>query len=126
MKSLLYGIAISVPLTALIVLFVLTGRKEVITQQKAHEIQQQIQSEEFRRDFSRAWHDFDQPISPEERNAQDSEFQQRQAEHEERIVQLKKQRGLLSQDTEAMFDQLDQDLEEMRAALRDAELARHN
>jgi hypothetical protein len=96
MKSILYGIAISVPMTAVIIYFALSGRQDVVLQQKSHEVQQQIQSEEFRRDFSEAWHEFDSPASIEEKGVKEEVFQARQAEREARIARLKKQQESLS------------------------------
>ena len=122
MKSILYGIAISMPLTAIIVYFALSGRQEVVVQQKAHEVQQQIQSEEFRRDFAQAWHDFDNPQTAEEQAAQEKTFAARQAERQARISRLEQQREALSGDMDLMFEQLDSDMEDMRAALREAEV----
>lgn len=126
MKSILYGIAISVPMTAVIIYFALAGRQDVVLQQKSHEVQQQIQSEEFRRDFSEAWHEFDAPASAEEKEIKEEVFQVRQAEREARIARLKKQQESLSGDMDAMFDQLDQDMDDMRAALREAESPQSN
>lgn len=122
MKSILYGIAISMPLTAIIVYFALSGRQEVAVQQKAHEVQQKIQSEEFRRDFAQAWHDFDNPPTAEEQAAKEKAFAARQAEREARISRLEKQREALSGDMDLMFEQLDSDMEDMRAALRESEV----
>lgn len=126
MKSILYGIAISVPMTAVIIYFALAGRQDVVLQQKSHEVQQQIQSEEFRRDFSEAWHEFDNPASVAEKGVKEEVFQARQAEREARIARLKKQQESLSGDMDAMFDQLDQDMDDMRAALREAEPSKSN
>lgn len=122
MKSLLYGIVISAPATAFIIFFALQGRQDVVIQQKAHEVQQQIQSEEFRRDFSEAWHEFDSPASLEEKKLKEEVFEARKAEREDRIARLKKQRESLSGDMDAMFEQLDHDMDDMRSALREAEL----
>ena len=122
MKSILYGIAISMPLTAIILYFALSGRQEVVVQQKAHEVQQQIQSEEFRRDFAQAWHDLDNPPTAEEQAAQEKTFAARQAERQARISRLEQQREALSGDMDLMFEQLDSDMEDMRAALREAEV----
>lgn len=122
MKSFLYGLAISVPMTAAIVFFALQGRQDVVIQQKAHEVQQQIQSEELRRDFAEAWYDFDNPpSSSEERAEKEGRFEARQEERDSRIAQLKRQRELLSQDLDASFEQMDQDLDDMRAALRESQ-----
>lgn len=126
MKSILYGLAISMPLTAVIVYFALSGRQDVVLQQKSHEVQQQIQSEEFRRDFSEAWHEFDTPGSIKEKEVKEEVFQARQAERDARIARLKKQQESLSGDMDAMFDQLDQDMDDMRTALREAEPTKIN
>lgn len=122
MKSILYGIAVSVPLTAVIVYFALSGRQDVVLQQKSHEIQQQIQSEEFRRDFSDSWHEFDNPAPFENKKLKEEVFEARKAEREDRITRLKEQRDALSGDMDTMFDQLDKDTDDMRSALREAEL----
>ncbi|MFS6536934.1 hypothetical protein V6D52_06455 [Idiomarina loihiensis] len=122
MKQLMYGALIATPITALVMFFAFEGRKDVVLQQKAHEVQQQIQSEEFRRDFAQAWHDFDNPPTAEEQAAQEKTFATRQAEREARISRLEQQRESLSGDMDLMFKQLDSDMEDMRAALREAEV----
>jgi len=122
MKQLMYGALIATPITALVRFFALEGRKDVVLQQKSHEVQQQIQSEEFRRDFAQAWHDFDNPPTAEEQAAKEKTFAARQAEREGRISRLEQQREALSGDMDLMFEQLDSDIEDMRAALREAEV----
>ena len=48
MKSVLYGIIIACPITAIVIYFALTGRQEVLIQQKTHEVQQQRVPEAFK------------------------------------------------------------------------------
>ena len=115
MKSVLYGIIIACPITAIVIYFALTGRQEVLIQQKTHEVQQQIRSEEFHRDFSKAWSEFDLP------NQHDKALSLENAERNERIKQLKKLRSQLEAANGESMDDLKGDLAEMRKALKEAD-----
>ncbi|MDM3561579.1 hypothetical protein O9363_15715 [Proteus vulgaris] len=116
MKSVLYGIIITCPITAIVIYFALTGRQEVLIQQKTHEVQQQIRSEEFHRDFSKAWSEFDLP------NQHDKALLSLEnAERNERIKQLKKLRSQLEAANGESMDDLKGDLAEMRKALKEAD-----
>lgn len=116
MKSVLYGIIIACPITAIVIYFALTGRQEVLIQQKTHEVQQQIRSEEFHRDFSKAWAEFELP------NQHDKALlSSENAERNERIKQLKKLRSQLETANGESMDDLKGELAEMRKALKEAE-----
>ena len=116
MKSVLYGIIIACPITAIVIYFALTGRQEVLIQQKTHEVQQQIRSEEFHRDFSKAWSEFDLP------NQHDKALlSSENAERNERIQQLIKQRAQLDAANGEPMEDLNGDLAAVRKALKEAE-----
>ncbi|ANZ08770.1 hypothetical protein BS055_RS12720 [Vibrio parahaemolyticus] len=114
MKSVIYGIIIACPLTALVIYFALSGRQEVLIQQKKHEVQQQLRSEEFQRNFSRAWSEFDQP-SQHEMALLSSEA----AEREARIEKLKQLRSNIEAFDNESFGNLQDDLREMKKALQE-------
>lgn len=116
MKSVLYGIIISCPITAIIIYFALSGRQEVLIQQKTHEVQQQIRSEEFQRNFSKAWTEFD-PLNQHDKTTISVD----DAERDERIKKLKKLRSQLEASDSQSMDSLEADLAEMRQALKEAE-----
>ena len=116
MKSVLYGIIISCPITAIIIYFALSGRQEVLIQQKTHEVQQQIRSEEFQRNFSKAWAEFD-PLNQHNKATTSVD----DAERDERIKKLKKLRSQLEAANNESMDDLKGDLAEMRKALKEAE-----
>lgn len=116
MKSVLYGIIISCPITAIIIYFALSGRQEVLIQQKTHEVQQQIRSEEFQRNFSKAWTEFD-PLNQHDK----ATISVDDAERDERIKKLKKLRSQLEASDSQSMDSLEADLAEMRKALKEAE-----
>ncbi|EGR0683030.1 hypothetical protein ACLIM2_002975 [Vibrio cholerae] len=116
MKSVLYGIIISCPITAIIIYFALSGRQEVLIQQKTHEVQQQIRSEEFQRNFSKAWTEFD-PLNQHDKTTISVD----DAERDERIKKLKKLRSQLEASDSQSMDSLEADLAEMRKALKEAE-----
>ncbi|EGR4373099.1 hypothetical protein DDM70_12020 [Vibrio cholerae] len=116
MKSVLYGIIISCPITAIIIYFALSGRQEVLIQQKTHEVQQQIRSEEFQRNFSKAWTEFD-PLNQHDKTTNSVD----DAERDERIKKLKKLRSQLEASDSQSMDSLETDLAEMRKALKEAE-----
>ncbi|GHY14940.1 hypothetical protein VCSRO163_2832 [Vibrio cholerae] len=115
MKSVLYGIIISCPITAIIIYFALSGRQEVLIQQKTHEVQQQIRSEEFQRNFSKAWTEFD-PLNQHDKTTISVD----DAERDERIKKLKKLRSQLEASDSQSMDSLEADLAEMRKALKEA------
>lgn len=116
MKSVLYGIIISCPITAIIIYFTLSGRQEVLIQQKTHEVQQQIRSEEFQRNFSKAWTELD-PLNQHDKTTISVD----DAERDERIKKLKKLRSQLEASDSQSMDSLEADLAEMRKALKEAE-----
>ncbi|ENM3824442.1 hypothetical protein AB5A11_002155 [Vibrio cholerae] len=116
MKSVLYGMIISCPITAIIIYFALSGRQEVLIQQKTHEVQQQIRSEEFQRNFSKAWTEFDR-LNQHDKAALSVD----DAERDERIKKLKKLRSQLEASDSHSMDSLEADLAEMRKALKEAE-----
>src|SRR5690606_21268845 len=99
----------------------LSGRQDIVIQQKSHEVQQQIQSEEFRRDFAKAWHEFENKPSGKQDRSDEEYFQKKQAEREAKIVQLHKENDALSQDMEVMFIQMKKDIHDMRETLKEIE-----
>ncbi|HDG1607057.1 hypothetical protein V5H10_13455 [Vibrio cholerae] len=119
MKSVLYGIIISCPITAIIIYFALSGRQEVLIQQKIHEVQQQIRSEEFQRNFSKAWTEFDSLNQHDKTTISVDD-----AERDERIKKLKKLRSQLEASSGESMDNFEADLVEMRKALKEAEQKR--
>lgn len=116
MKSVIYGILIACPITALVIFFALSGRQDVIIQQKNHEIQQQIRSEEFHRDFSKAWNEFDSNNTQLQVNSEPEN-----TERAARIKQLKQLRSQLEAEENQSMENLGTDLTEMRKALKEAD-----
>lgn len=116
MKSVLYGIIIASPITAIIIYFTLSGRQEVLIQQKTHEVQQQIRSEEFQRNFSKAWTEFDRLNEHDK-----ATFSADDVERDERIKQLKKLRSQLEAANGESMNDLKGDLAEMRNALKEVD-----
>lgn len=110
MKNFLLGIFVTVPLTALVLYFALSGRQEVLIQQHRHEIQHELDKEIFDRDFQAAWERFDATPS---RQAQSAEAQARDA----RIAELRKRREHFDREFDQAWKRLDTELSDMREAM---------
>jgi hypothetical protein len=55
MKDLFTGVLIAAPTTALILIFALSGKNEVMTSQERHHVNQQLAAELFDQQFDAAW-----------------------------------------------------------------------
>jgi len=107
MKELFTGILIAAPTTAVILLFALSGKNEVMTSQERHHVDQQLAAELFDGQFDAAW--AGSKLSPDQEN------------RSRRIQKLEKRKNEFDEMFNQQFAKSQSDVLELRAAIQNHE-----
>lgn len=102
-KSFLTGVAVTAPIFAVILMYVLQGREQTDIKQQAQEVRQQIEEAKFDSDFAQAWNGGKVEVP---RN------------HRERIKALEAEERELKARSATTAEQDQADIKELRQALQ--------
>lgn len=110
MKGFFAGVAVTAPITALLIYLVMSGRVETVSRIERAHIQQEISNEEFDADFDRAWDSM---------SLSDKDKQKREKERQERLARLREKEREFDRQFEEQFGLSAADAADFREVLSD-------
>jgi hypothetical protein len=108
MKGFFAGVAVTAPITALLIYLVMAGRVETVARIERSHVQQQISTEQFDSDFDRAWNSM---------SLSDKDRQKREKERQERLARLREKEREFDRQFAEQFDLSTADAADFREVL---------
>lgn len=108
MKGFFSGIAVTAPVTALLIYVVMSGRAATIARIERAQIHQQILEEQFDSDFDQTWHSL---------SMSDQELEERQNARKVRLAHLREKERQFDEQFDQQFNQTQNDVEDFRDIL---------